>query len=203
MEERDERRDDIRRDLADLAIFRKYLEPKGFRGIVYYCADCDEDHYVSWDLLRDNLEFTLETGETRVHEPAHEPDPALYVSWEYARGYADGVEDSRRAEAERRLKESRRAGGRPLCAFCGERLPEGGYEAWNYCPRCGESLAPVRLATYLYHRGWPARSIEELLARAGFKETILALPLVALHEEGRRPLPVKGASKGKRKRSQA
>jgi hypothetical protein len=26
-----------------------------------------------------------------VHEPAFAPDPADYVSWDYARGFADGV----------------------------------------------------------------------------------------------------------------
>jgi hypothetical protein len=29
-----------------------------------------------------------------VHEPALSPDPIDYVSWEYARGYVDGVIDS-------------------------------------------------------------------------------------------------------------
>ena len=29
-----------------------------------------------------------------MHEPAFSPDPAHYVSWEYARGYADGVLDT-------------------------------------------------------------------------------------------------------------
>jgi hypothetical protein len=29
-----------------------------------------------------------------VHEPAYDPDPDHYVTWEYARGYADGVHDT-------------------------------------------------------------------------------------------------------------
>jgi hypothetical protein len=29
-----------------------------------------------------------------VHEPAFDPDPAQYVSWDYARGFADGVLDT-------------------------------------------------------------------------------------------------------------
>ncbi len=33
----------------------------------------------------------LTVGRTRVHEPAYAPDPTRYVSWEYARGYADAV----------------------------------------------------------------------------------------------------------------
>jgi hypothetical protein len=27
----------------------------------------------------------------RPHEPAFDPDPRSYVTWEYCRGYADGV----------------------------------------------------------------------------------------------------------------
>jgi hypothetical protein len=27
----------------------------------------------------------------RPHEPAFDPDPTEYVSWEYCRGYADAV----------------------------------------------------------------------------------------------------------------
>jgi hypothetical protein len=27
----------------------------------------------------------------RPHEPAFDPDPAHYVTWEYCRGYADAV----------------------------------------------------------------------------------------------------------------
>ena len=27
----------------------------------------------------------------RPHEPAFDPDPVEYVSWEYCRGYADAV----------------------------------------------------------------------------------------------------------------
>jgi hypothetical protein len=30
----------------------------------------------------------------RVHEPAYDPDPADYVSYEYARGYMDAVMDA-------------------------------------------------------------------------------------------------------------
>lgn len=29
-----------------------------------------------------------------MHEPAYDPDPDHYVSWDYARGYADGVHDT-------------------------------------------------------------------------------------------------------------
>ncbi|MHB8452484.1 MAG: DUF5319 family protein, partial [Mycobacteriales bacterium] len=36
----------------------------------------------------------LDHGHTQVHEPAHDPDPAEYVSWDYARGFADGILDA-------------------------------------------------------------------------------------------------------------
>jgi hypothetical protein len=41
--------------------------------------------------MRANLRHLLTVGQTRVHEPAFNPDPGDYVSWDYARGYADGV----------------------------------------------------------------------------------------------------------------
>jgi len=44
--------------------------------------------------LRGNLRHLLSNGRPRVHEPAYDPDPDHYVSWEYARGYADGVHDT-------------------------------------------------------------------------------------------------------------
>ena len=87
-------REDVIADLVDLDGFQQLLEPRGVRGLVVDCASCDEPHYFGWDLLRGNLRHLLEVGETRVHEPAHEPDPVDYVSWDYARGYADAVLES-------------------------------------------------------------------------------------------------------------
>lgn len=89
-----EEREEVVGDLADLDGFRTLLEPKGVRGLVVDCASCDEAHYFNWELLRGNLLHLLEHGETRVHEPAFGPDPEDYVSWEYARGYADAVLDA-------------------------------------------------------------------------------------------------------------
>lgn len=86
-----EEREEVLADLTDLEVYRALLEPRGVRGLVVDCDDCDEPHYFAWDLLRSNLRHLLDEGQTRVHEPAFSPDPAEYVSWEYARGYADGV----------------------------------------------------------------------------------------------------------------
>lgn len=94
-------REDVLADLEDLEVFQTLLEPRGVRGLVVDCDDCDEPHYFSWELLRGNLRHLLDAGQTRVHEPAFSPDPAEYVSWDYARGFADGVlESAEDADAE-------------------------------------------------------------------------------------------------------
>jgi hypothetical protein len=87
-------REDVLADLEDLEVFRTLLSPRGVRGLVVDCADCEEPHYFGWDLLHGNLRHLLDLGQMRVHEPAFDPDPTLYVSWDYARGFADGVLDS-------------------------------------------------------------------------------------------------------------
>jgi hypothetical protein len=90
----EEERAALLEDLADLAEFREALEPRGFRGVVIPCPDCEEDHYFGWSLLRENLEHILEHGEPRVHEPAFEPDVDRYVTWDYGKGFVDGVLES-------------------------------------------------------------------------------------------------------------
>lgn len=87
-------REDVLADLADLEVFRTLLEPLGVRGMVMDCGDCGEPHFIAWDLLQANLHQLLHDGRPRVHEPAAAPDPEDYVSWDYARGYVDGVIDS-------------------------------------------------------------------------------------------------------------
>jgi len=87
-------REDVLEDLADLEIYQALLTPVGVRGLVIECEDCHEPHYFDWDLLRGNLRHLLDSGRPRVHEPAYDPDPDHYVTWEYARGYADGVHDA-------------------------------------------------------------------------------------------------------------
>ncbi|MEU5883671.1 DUF5319 domain-containing protein [Spirillospora sp. NPDC047279] len=87
-------REDVLADLADLEVFRALLEPLGVRGLTVDCGDCGKLHYIDWDLLHGNLRHLLDQGLPRVHEPALAPDPVDYVSWEYARGYVDGVIDS-------------------------------------------------------------------------------------------------------------
>lgn len=92
----DERRE-LLADISELAIYQALLEPRGFRGIVVDCADCEQPHYHEWDLLRASLRQLLTDGRMRPHEPAFDPDPEMYVTWEYCRGYADGVTASENA----------------------------------------------------------------------------------------------------------
>ncbi|MDQ3733269.1 MAG: DUF5319 domain-containing protein [Actinomycetota bacterium] len=84
-------REDIVVDLEDLEVYRTLLEPTGIKGIVIDCPDCETMHHIGWALMQSNLRQLLDEGITGLHEPPYDPDPAEYVTWEYARGYADGV----------------------------------------------------------------------------------------------------------------
>lgn len=85
---------DVLDDLTDLDVYEALLSPRRVLGLVVDCDDCRTPHFYAWELLRANLRHLLESGENRVHEPAFDPDPHRYVSWEYARGYADGMQDA-------------------------------------------------------------------------------------------------------------
>lgn len=87
-----EEREALRQDLVDVEVLKEILSPKGIKGTVFYCPDCDEDHYLTWELLAGNLKELLDQGESPIHEPAFDPNPDDYVSWDYARGFLDGYE---------------------------------------------------------------------------------------------------------------
>ncbi|TQL98156.1 hypothetical protein FB559_3775 [Actinoallomurus bryophytorum] len=87
-------REDVLADLSDLEVFRALLEPLGIKGLTVDCTDCGKPHHIDWELLYGNLRHLLDQGMARVHEPAIAAEPTDYVSWEYARGYVDGVIDS-------------------------------------------------------------------------------------------------------------
>ncbi len=97
-----EDREEILVDLEDLEVFQTLLEPRGVRGLVVDCAECDCEHYFEWELLRGNLRHLLDVGSTRVHEPAFDPDPADYVSWDYAQGFADATLEAAQGETDAR-----------------------------------------------------------------------------------------------------
>ncbi len=81
----------VEADLADLAVYENLLAHKGIRGLVVCCDECHEDHYHDWDMLRANLLQLLIDGTVRPHEPAYDPEPDAYVTWDYCRGYADAA----------------------------------------------------------------------------------------------------------------
>ncbi|MGH2771904.1 MAG: DUF5319 family protein [Actinomycetota bacterium] len=153
----DNERQALHQDLLDVKVLKAVIGSRGVRGVVVYCPECEDDHFLGWDLLAGNLQEILESGKTPVHEPAWEPDPDEYVSWDYARGFLDGYET---------YPEERAEGMR--CGYCGNPLPEGGYE-WSYCPTCGRSLAPVNLVHQLRRKGWSDASIGEVMERCGFE----------------------------------
>jgi hypothetical protein len=95
----DDERAEVLADLHELTEFRRALAPRGVLGVAVECADCGEQHFFSWDLMAANLRALIGEGRTHVHEPAFEPDPDAFVSWDYARGYTDAT----KAESIRRL----------------------------------------------------------------------------------------------------
>ncbi|MEO6702338.1 MAG: DUF5319 domain-containing protein [Jatrophihabitantaceae bacterium] len=84
-------RREIAEDLAELSEFEAALSPHAIHGIVVDCGDCGEQHYFSWALMAANLRSLLGNGRTGVHEPAAEPTPDSYVTWDYARGFTDAL----------------------------------------------------------------------------------------------------------------
>ncbi|AIG63721.1 hypothetical protein CATYP_02390 [Corynebacterium atypicum] len=81
----------IARDLELVEEFRRLLEPRGMRGIFFFCEDCEEFHYFDWDILAANMRATLRETISPVHEPSADPDVSAYVPWDYALGYVDGM----------------------------------------------------------------------------------------------------------------
>jgi hypothetical protein len=94
----EDEREALQQDLVDVQVLKEILGSKEIKGVVFYCPDCDEDHYLAWDLLAGNLQELLNAGESPVHEPAFDPDPNDYVSWDYARGFLDGYESFEQEE---------------------------------------------------------------------------------------------------------
>ncbi|WP_165403820.1 DUF5319 family protein [Egicoccus halophilus] len=146
----------IRQDLHDLADFEATFRPEGYRGVAVWCHDCAEEHYYPWDMLRENLQLLLDTGETPVHEPAYAPEPDRYVQWEYARGYVDALRD---AGVQERLDVA-------ACHRCGFPLPEALGQG-NFCPRCGNPLLAGRLTVALQEAGLTGDEVLQVLRRAG------------------------------------
>jgi hypothetical protein len=149
----------VRRDLDDLAAFRRTFEPQGFKGVSLFCQDCVEEHFYGWQMLEHNLRALLESGETPVHEPAFDPRPEEYIDWEYALGYLDGLSD---AGSPTLPAQTTISGG---CPFCGASMPDDTDQV-VYCAACGTHLAPARIARALLDEGWSADAVGTLLRGA-------------------------------------
>jgi hypothetical protein len=152
-----EERKNIEADLDDLKGMRATFEAQGMKGVVIACPDCGSDHYYGWDLLRENLEHMLETGEPRMHEPAFEPKEEDYLLWDYGKGYVDALADAGLDS------------GQPVevtaCAWCDTPVEPH----FAYCPKCGRPTAPARLLAELVARGMDEREARALLVTAGFE----------------------------------
>jgi hypothetical protein len=146
----------IEQDLADLADFESAFRPEGYRGVAVWCPDCVEEHYYPWDMLRENLQLLLDTGETPVHEPAFAPEPDRYIQWDYARGYVDALRDAGVTE---RLPADQ-------CGRCGLQLVDAWAQA-NFCPRCGTPLLLARLRVALEQSGLGDEQVTDVLRLLG------------------------------------
>ena len=154
--EGDERKN-ITADLEDLRSMRGVFEPQGTKGVVIACPDCGQDHYYGWELLQENLEHMLDTGEARMHEPAYEPKEEDYVLWDYGKGYVDALADAGLDNGE--------AVNVRACPWCETPVEPH----FSFCPRCGRGTAPARLLAELVGRGMDEREARALLVRAGFE----------------------------------
>ena len=177
-----EERESILEELEDLGSLRQMFEERGYKGVMITCAECGEDHYYGWDMLKDSLEYMLDTGEPRMHEPAFQPEPDDYIGWDYGRGYLDALGESdasiARAEPdERPAPKATWLGDRTRCAYCRARLPGRAGTEWIYCPFCGASHAALRLVDALHARGWSEDEIAPLMEECGFE------PPLAIGEE--------------------
>jgi hypothetical protein len=92
-----------------------------------------------------------------MHEPAFEPKEDDYVQWDYGKGYIDALADTG-LEADRRIDVA-------MCPWCETPVDA----TYGFCPRCGRSLAAVRIYEDLKARGIDEREVRAMLVRAGFE----------------------------------
>ncbi|HEX6399945.1 MAG TPA: DUF5319 family protein [Actinomycetota bacterium] len=150
-------RRDIEADLEDLASMHAVFSPQGVKGVVIACQDCGQNHFYEWELLRDNLEHMLDTGEPRMHEPAWGIAEDEYIQWDYGKGYVDALTDTG-LQPGNQVEVSR-------CPWC-----ETPFDAaFVYCPRCGRQLGAIRIYQELLGRGIEEREARALLIRAGYE----------------------------------
>ncbi len=148
---------DVRADLEDLVGMRRVFQSHGVKGVVIACPDCGENHFYEWDLLKENYEHMLATGEARMHEPAFEVHEDEYIQWDYGKGYIDALADTG-LEPDNRIELTQ-------CPWCETPLEHH----FQFCPRCGRSLGAVRLYRELTQRGLDEREVRAMLVRAGYE----------------------------------
>lgn len=149
--------ENVRADLEDLGGMRQVFQAQGVKGVVIACPDCGENHFYEWDLLKENLEHMLTSGEPRMHEPAFEVREDEYIQWDYGKGYIDALADTG-LEPDNRIELSQ-------CPWCETPLEHH----FQFCPRCGRSLGAVRLYRELIQRGLDDREVRAMLVRAGYE----------------------------------
>ena len=115
----------IRADLEDLEGMRRTFQAQGVKGVVIVCERCEENHYYEWELLVENLEHMLQTGESQMHEPAFEVREEEYIQWDYGKGYVDaladtGLEPDNRVEVTRCRARAEQVAGRCVDCLRGE-----------------------------------------------------------------------------------
>lgn len=173
-----EERESILQELEDLSALRKLFEDRGYKGVMITCAECGEDHYYRWDMLKESLEYMLETGEPLMHEPAFQPEPDEYIGWDYGRGYLDALGEADAGEMvappAQRPARPEWSQDRSTCAYCRGRLPRAAVTTWTYCPYCGANLAVLRLVDALIARGWDLEEIIALMDEVGFEPPLAA-----------------------------
>jgi predicted RNA-binding Zn-ribbon protein involved in translation (DUF1610 family) len=150
-------RENIEADLDDLSGMKGVFGGQGVRGVVIACPDCGSNHFYEWDLLRENLEHMLRTGEPRMHEPAFEPREDEYIQWDYGKGYVDALTDTG-LQPDKRIEVT-------SCPWCETPVEDH----FAFCPRCGRSLAAIRIYRELVDRGTDEREVRSMLVRAGFE----------------------------------
>jgi Family of unknown function (DUF5319) len=152
-----EEEENVQADLDDLGGMRGVFAQQGVKGVVIACPDCGANHYYEWELLKDNLEHMLRTGEPRMHEPAFEVREDEYIQWDYGKGYIDALADTG-LEPDRTIEVT-------ACPWCETPVED----FFSFCPKCGRSLAALRLYRDLLDRGMEEREVRALLVRAGFE----------------------------------
>ncbi len=150
-------RRDIEADLEDLGAMRVVFSPQGVKGVVIACQDCGANHYYEWELLRDNLDHMLSSGEPRMHEPAFDLVEEEYIQWDYGKGYIDALADTG-LEPDRKIEVG-------SCPWCQTSFEPG----FRFCPVCGRTLATIRLYQELLDRGVDERDARAMLIRAGYE----------------------------------